>query len=1228
MKLFKNKISVLLIISVISFLIAFSLKQFNNFDRNCLSTVSSFEKTLLTKENKTEKVFAQIRKDNKNGFYTQNLVPEYFNDLFNKKGLLFLVYENDSLKYWSHNAIPVFNYYDKNIFENNFVHLKNAWFEVKKQKINNQIITGLILIKTDYCYRNDYLINRFQNAFKISSKANISTKKGLYNIHNKNKDFLFSLQFDKCPEISGSKTSAIILFYILSILCFISFLFYFNKSCFHNKKTFLLAFISELILLRIIQFYFKFPIILYETSLFSPFYYANSSLLPSLGDFLINSLLIIYISILIFISIKQIGINKLKMFLNIPVKRYIYSFLSFSAVFILFFVFVYLFKGLIINSNISFNLNNFFSLSCFSFTGLFIISVLLFSFFFISNKLCEIVCNILSAKSFYYTLLITTILFVFITFFSKNFEIIYLIVPIAFIVSFWYFKFYDKKITNNFLFIAFFLILFSLFSTYLLYKNNDIKEEESRKSLAIKLSTKKDPIGEYLFQDIENKIKKDNIVIEYLKRAPVSDEQTIKYIKQKYFTSYWAKYRLQITICKNMDSLFIKPEYINVNCNNFFNEIIENIGQPSSSKNLFYLNDGSEQNNYIAKFIFFENTDTLLPVSLFIELNSKFITKDLGYPKLLTNKRINENTNFTDYSYAKYKNGILINQFGKYFYNINIDSLYLSNAEFSFFNKDDFSHLLYKTDNHTNLIISKKNKGFLYIIAPFPFFLIIFFITYILILILIRKFFLIIENIKSSFKTQLELYIILIVVASFAISASSLFYFNTINKNKNNKIITEKTHSILIEVEHKLSNYKELTPEMYDYISDLLIKFSNVFFIDINLYDLNGNLIASSRPEIFTKGLVSAKINTIAFNKLSATKKTLFINKEKIGNLEYLSSYTPFINNQSKIIAYLNLPYFAKQSEFQTEISNFFIASINIYFILIILSLFITFPISNYITLPLKLIQKKIGKIKLGGKNEKIEWSKNDEIGSLITEYNKMIDELSESAELLAKSERESAWREMAKQVAHEIKNPLTPMKLSVQYLQKAWEEKTPNWDKKLKHFTNTLIEQIDTLSTIATEFSGFAKTPQQNNKKLELSKLISYSIGLFKNLDNISINLKTEKINNHVFADREQLLRVFNNLIKNSIQAIDKKQKGIIDISIKTQKHLNIIIVSDNGSGIHKDQLDKVFLPNFTTKTSGMGLGLAMVKSIIENSNGKIWFKSKENTGTTFYISLPVYNK
>jgi two-component system, NtrC family, nitrogen regulation sensor histidine kinase NtrY len=405
-----------------------------------------------------------------------------------------------------------------------------------------------------------------------------------------------------------------------------------------------------------------------------------------------------------------------------------------------------------------------------------------------------------------------------------------------------------------------------------------------------------------------------------------------------------------------------------------------------------------------------------------------------------------------------------------------------------------------------------------------------------------------------------------------------------------------------------------------------LINLSNTFYIDINMYDIQGNLIATSRPEVFGKGLIGNKINMKAYWALVSEMKSEVIHNEQIGHLNYISAYVPFKNSENKLLAFLNLPYFTRQEELTREVSAMVVTVANVYVLLLLLTFLIAVFIARKITLPLRIIQMKFSEIKLGQKYEKIEHVSNDEIGGLVNEYNRMVSELEKSVEMLARSERESAWREMAKQIAHEINNPLTPMKLSVQHLQRTWADKNERFEEYLDRISKTLIDEIDNLSAIATEFSNFAKMPNAINQEIDLITKIQTVVNLFINND-VDFSINFHDISGiSIYADKEQISRVFINLFKNAIQSVDKTKIPHISVEVITDGIFVTIAIMDNGKGIPKEMQEKLFRPNFTTKTSGMGLGLAIVKNIIESCGGLITYETEMNKGTTFKITLPVY--
>ena len=299
---------------------------------------------------------------------------------------------------------------------------------------------------------------------------------------------------------------------------------------------------------------------------------------------------------------------------------------------------------------------------------------------------------------------------------------------------------------------------------------------------------------------------------------------------------------------------------------------------------------------------------------------------------------------------------------------------------------------------------------------------------------------------------------------------------------------------------------------------------------------------------------------------------------------------------------------------------------LNVYVFLLILIVLISIVVANSITRPLTILSDKLKQIQIGGSNQKLEWNHDDELGGLIRNYNEMIQELDRSTRMLALTERETAWREMAKQVAHEIKNPLTPMKLITQHLQNSIGRAEPEEIPKLvKRVTQTLIEQIENLSKIASEFSNFAKLPAPENEKLVMNEVVTSTHDLFRKREDMDIHLRVPIDEIYVFADKNHVIRVLTNLIKNAIQAIPVGRRGKIEIVLYKQEEKAIVQVTDNGCGIPESMKDKVFYPNFTTKNSGTGLGLAIVRDIVDSCNGSIYFTTAENKGTSFYVEFPL---
>ena len=476
---------------------------------------------------------------------------------------------------------------------------------------------------------------------------------------------------------------------------------------------------------------------------------------------------------------------------------------------------------------------------------------------------------------------------------------------------------------------------------------------------------------------------------------------------------------------------------------------------------------------------------------------------------------------------------------------------------------------------------------------------------------------------KWNLMRRVQASIVFLIVLTFVLVGwGTVYYINTKYTGDQTKSISDQVNALWFMVSKNVTAVRENT------VKDSLEQFTqldrlvNNTNIDFNVYDSNGKIVYSSQPKIFVKGIVSGRMNPEAFFTISGKGLTQFIHPENAGLLKYIAAYAPITDRSGNIIAFLNLPYFEKQNELNKEVSFFLSSLVNIYVLLFAIAVLVTIFISSRISKPLLLIREKMAGIKFGSLNEKIAYKENDEIGQLVYEYNRMIDELSISADKLARSERETAWREMAKQVAHEIKNPLTPMKLSVQHLNRTITNKGEMDEKMVDRISKTLIQQIDTLSNIATAFSNFAKMPQAVKVKVNLVEIINVVGSLYN--ESVDLNVTMNDDSYLVLADRDQLISVFSNLIKNAVQSVPDGEQGIIRISLRREAASILVEIADNGIGIPEDQRDKIFTPNFTTKSSGMGLGLAYVRNIVEEASGKIWYSSIYKKGSSFFVSFP----
>ncbi len=1201
--------------------------------------VEEFQKTLIRKENRLGDILdilgKEYRTPGEDELFTH--VPEYIYNLYKAEGLAVFAYRKDSLSFWSDNSVPVPELADQ-IPENAVDQIGNSIF-LKKERLlpgNDSLkLIGLVLIKTEYPYENRFLHNGYQSDFSFSPAVRIRnsaprfknpiTGQG-YPVYDASGNYIFSIDLDSANRSRETQMVICLVFYLLTFFVFLMFLRRFIRNAPHRLHNLLIVLMAPvLFLVYYLLSSSRLPATVFDLDLFSPDLFARSAILPSLGDLFFLTVIAFFI-IYNFYTDFQFRLPAVKK-LN-PASVLLFAVAGILAM-LLYLLNIFVFKSIIVDSTISFEAYKVMTLSVYTFIGLLILALQFTTFALVTDKVFSVLQlnrNRRAALVFMIGLILLIVLPLIVPLkLTVNPETTVFYAIMVFLL--YYFRFSDRVHYRFSTFVVYVLLL-SAFSVFEITRYSNLKSRDEMKMEAVSLSAEHDPVAELLFPELDKKIRGDEELKKMLFEQDFNIEEFYAYMQRKYFSGFWDKYDLQITPCGPQDSVYVSPpEGTYYHCYNFFYEYVLRDGIQVPNTDFFYLDNLNGRISYFGD-ITFEGPGKR-EITLFIELDSRLISEGLGYPELLLEDHF-INTSY-EYPWAKYNRGKLITSSGNFAYSMS-SNIYTSGKEgFEMVRFDKYDNLVYNIDSTNTIIVSKPAVFWVDILISFSYVFSFFFIL-LIILLFMTNISPITLRIHWNFKNKIQAAMTSLLFFSLILIGAGTVYFSIRQyKSRQTELLEEKIQSVYVELIHKLEFETDLhhwSGDDYVSLNELLQNYSNVFYTDINLFDQDGQLLATSRPEIFKMGLTGNMMDAQAFKEMAVLKRSEYIHDEQIGGLKYLSAYVPFVNSENKVLAYLNLPYFTRQDELTREITNLVVAIINIVVLLSLLSFTIAVFMSNRITHPLRLLQDNIARISLNEKNEKIAYEGNDEIGSLVEEYNHMVDELKNSAELLARSERESAWREMAKQIAHEIKNPLTPMKLGIQHLQRIWNERDDQRGDQADKITRTLIEQIDNLSSIATEFSNFAKMPSATNVKLDLVERLRDAIRLFAEYDKYTINLNTG-VFEHVYinADREQFNRVLINLIKNAMQSFSEGREGQIDISLgKTGSHA-LISVSDKGKGIPENIRDRLFQPNFTTKTSGMGMGLAIVKSIVEAAGGKIWYETEMKKGTTFYVQLPLAN-
>ena len=463
----------------------------------------------------------------------------------------------------------------------------------------------------------------------------------------------------------------------------------------------------------------------------------------------------------------------------------------------------------------------------------------------------------------------------------------------------------------------------------------------------------------------------------------------------------------------------------------------------------------------------------------------------------------------------------------------------------------------------------------------------------------------------------------LLTAAFFFIGIFTYYNFKTQNQSYHEKRFLRKETATLSSISYFLKNIDTINYNdngILKIFETKIFELADIHNLDIIIYSLKGQLVLSSNQQLVEKQIIPDKINSALLKKLS--KKNGSVKKNLThADINYLNSYKYITDKNKKPIAIISIPYFQLNESYKKDLKIYLLALIPVYIFLFICANLLALVLSRQISGPMSRLSETMREAAIMKKFMPLSWNSKDEIGQLVRQYNFMVKELEKSADILAQNEKETAWKEMAKQVAHEIKNPLTPMKLNVQLFERSLKTEGATVKDKVKIFSESIIEQIDTLSDIASAFSDFAKMPMSKKERLDLSTIAKNTINFFKTA-NIVFEKPTKPC--YIYADKGQIIRILNNLLNNAVEAVPENKRPLITVNMELINDCVKLSISDNGEGIPTALHKKIFNPSFTTKNSGTGLGLAIVKRIINDLNGSISFKSSEGQGTTFYVSIP----
>ena len=1049
-----------------------------------------------------------------------------------------------------------------------YVNLGSAWYIIKVYRQEGvKIISGL-LVKTEYLSNNTVLASKLNPNFKVKTRialTPVTFDEGVV-VRGIDNGVLFSVNNESAVDTGG--TPASLRWISMLMLCAALYSFLYKRRSFKA----LLLYVAGLTAARVMCIGMA-STLRFSWELFSPSLYADVGLFSSFGNFLLNNL---------YISLVVLGIYLLRTRLFIFRKklgkwgRHIVLVLLASIPVLLMCYIDYVLESLINNSGIVLELYRLEELSIYS---------------------------ILAYVSF--GVLFTALLFA-----------IQLVLPML--------PFAKGISLLNPRHLPVYLVLVSLYTIVMVSNLGFKKEMDGSKVWANKLAVERDISLELQLRSIEAKLAKDRIVAAMLSLPKDKYDLITSRMDELYLKGVSQKYAIHISICRPNDMLLDNKWQEMVDCTAYYDDLLSTGIPLAEGSNFFFLNNYSGRLSYLGVLRY--NSPTNGSITMYIRFESRYTKDVMTNTAVLFDYKPSDNVNMPQaYSYAKYMDNRLVIYKGNYVYPMVCDPQKYQKG-FSAVKEDNYLHFVTRADNDNVIIISRERRNIYHYIVSFSY-LMLFYTAVALIFIRGRR--LARRNLrlklpKNSFRRKITyLTTVSLVITLVCMGMGSVWFCLNYYRDSNRLQMEERLQTVQVTITDLCKYTGIYDPATSANVFQSMELMGKNTQTTINLYDPQGRLVRSTQPELFDRYLLSSRINPEAYYQLVKENKMQVIAKEQLGELTYSSLYAPIYDAAGSLVAIANIPYFSKWSYITGDVFSILAAIINIYIILLLAAIFVGTAIANQLSKPLAEIGRKMKLIDVAQKTEHIDYKNKDELGELVGAYNKMVDDLEASTQRLAQTEREQAWSEMARQIAHEIKNPLTPMRLSIQHLIRLKQRNVDGWEDKFEEVAGSILEQIDILSNTASEFSSFAKFYYEEKTEFNLAQVINEQKAFFDTRENIRMSYSYCRSECFVFSRKGQIIRVLVNLVSNAIQALEDTG-GYIKITLSEDNGMYTVSIDDNGPGVKPEDEHKLFKPNFTTKSSGTGLGLAICRNIVEQSGGKISYSRSTIGGACFSFSLP----